>query len=55
MAVFACHHCHDIIDKRKECSMMPKEVLQRILDGLAETHEQLLEAGLMRIEKHGTG
>jgi hypothetical protein len=48
MALYACHHCHDIIDKRNnESRIMEKEILQRILYGMAETHAILIEKGHM--------
>ena len=47
MGVYACHSCHDIIDGRKGQGLMEKEVLGRIIAALAETHQQLLNEGLM--------
>lgn len=47
MAVYACAHCHDVIDGRKEIGMMPKEIQERVIKGLAETHDQLINEGLL--------
>ena len=48
MLLYACHHCHDIIDKRnRDSRIMEKEILQRILYGMAETHAILIEQELM--------
>ncbi len=46
MAVFACAPCHDVIDGRAEAPMMEKEIKDRIIAGLAETHDQLIAEGI---------
>ena len=47
MLVYACNHCHDVIDKRKRTNIMPIEVAEATIRALAETHEYLIEDGLM--------
>lgn len=47
MAVYACANCHDIIDGRKGQGIMEKEVKERIIRGMAETHRHLIDRGLM--------
>lgn len=47
MALYACHNCHDIIDRRKNSDIMEKEILHRIICGMAETHDELIEQGLL--------
>ncbi len=50
MAVYACAHCHDVIDNRKSSPMMPKEIQERILAGLNETHESMINDGVLVIK-----
>ncbi len=47
MAVYACAHCHDVIDGRKSSGMMEKEVQGRIIAGLAETHAAMIDQGVL--------
>lgn len=47
MGVFACAKCHDVIDGRRSSGMMPKEIQERIIKGLAETHDYLIDQGLL--------
>ena len=49
MAVYACHNCHDIIDGRAPHGMMDKELKQRIICGLAETHQQMIDEGVLKV------
>jgi hypothetical protein len=42
MALFACSDCHDRLDGRQRIKgMMEKEIQERIIFGMAETHEIL--------------
>lgn len=47
MALYACSPCHDVIDGRSSNGMMEKEIQERMLKGLAETHRHLISEGLM--------
>lgn len=47
MAVYACGNCHDVIDGRAKTRMMEKEIQERIIAGLAETHSSLIDSGAM--------
>ena len=43
MGVFACSACHDLIDgRRHDNNIMEKEIQERIIAGLAETHAYLI-------------
>lgn len=54
--VAACFHCHDILDgrdlERRNYLMetYPSAVLQRILDGMAETQARWIGMGLIQID-----
>ena len=47
MAVYACDHCHDVIDGRKSSPMMKKEIQERVIKALAETHDQMISENVM--------
>lgn len=45
--VYACHHCHDIIDGRKGSQVPPVVVASEILRALMETQRKLVDKGLI--------
>ena len=53
--VAACAHCHDILDgrdRRRDLIMekYPAAVMQRILDGMAETQSRWVDMGIINVE-----
>lgn len=46
LAVYGCHHCHDIIDRRKKGDWSPEDIIR----ALAETQMKFLEKGLISIK-----
>lgn len=46
-SVFACHLCHDAIDRRRPTAMSRELILERLLAGVFETHEILIRQGLL--------
>lgn len=58
MAVsYGCQACHDIIDGRDQKAMKylmekyPAAVLERMLNGLVETHARMIEDGIIVVPK----
>ena len=46
-SVFACHLCHDALDRRRPTAMTQNVILERMLAGLYETQKILIQKGLL--------
>jgi len=53
--VFACHHCHDVLDKRKTIQLVTNEVIRDFFHaGLKRTWRRLIERGIITINEGET-